>query len=1114
MRFPVPGSRRTARGMLVVLGLCSFGAGAGTAQTDPAGDPGRTEAVRADTTRADSARARVLESLGRIVSTPTPRQLLLDGDSAFLEQIRVRREQSASSPSAAGGGAQTPDSVLGMLSALAGYSTSSYEAVRAEYEAGSGELLLLSAAGWAGRAAPAGPEAAASTDSLAAPTDSLAAGDSLATGGQAAAPPPTGAPEVEGGEPSPPTGLPEPGGAPPEAGAGLRPEGPPTAPGAEAFARGEAEPSLGGGRPARLLFDGREILADSAILYSERDRRVVTRGKTRSQDRTGDPLESSFLVYDLEEGRGTALDARTRYQETGGEWIVLGDANAVYPGEAWLHDAMFTSCDLEVPHSHFGVDEIKVMSGGFLVARPVRLYFADVPVLWLPFIAQSIAGGRASGLLTPQFSLNDIVRNSQGYARRISNLGFYWAVNEYADASVGLDWFSDNFTALTGTMGYRWSRQFLDGSVSVRQYWREEGGKELAFDTRHRWEYDERTKFDMSARYASSSDFVRRNSFDPREITQSIDSDGGFSRRFDWGTVSLSANRRQFLSDDRVEQTLPSLNLTLQPITFLRAPAGRERFWNNLTWSGSGSFSERSEIRAPQPADSFRTDRADRGSRQARLTSSLSLGNLSISQSASLSEQIVRRVPFLPVEAGGVLPGAPLPVFTDIGKEEVQWSSSLSYQQQLIGSTTLTPALSVTGSALRDEAEGGTEGRLVSAPARLSLSVGLRSDLYAFFPGFGGFDAIRHKVSPSFDYNFSPAVRPTDLQRQTFRSTELRAQRTLSIGFNQTFEARRRASSNADSAATPAPGTGEEAGSASGEGAREDVSGGSAGVRAVPDPASEIGGGTGPRRRERQEIVKLLGLQTSAIAYDFSLADSLGGIRGFTTTELSTQITSDYLRGLNLSLQHQVFDDEALVEGGARRFAPFLTSVAFGFSLDSSSSLLRRLGLSTGSASAAGGGDARTDPGGVRSGFDGGAAPSVVPGRGGASGPGGGMGPRRGGGGWNANFSYSLRRSRSDPQRNSQMLQVNSGFSPTPAWDVSWQTSYDVEAGGFNDHMISLRRDLHEWEATFDFLQTATGNWSFRFNVALVANPDLKFDYQQRNPGFSDRDRRGTSGFR
>ncbi|HSG06806.1 MAG TPA: hypothetical protein VLA36_00510, partial [Longimicrobiales bacterium] len=81
----------------------------------------------------------------------------------------------------------------------------------------------------------------------------------------------------------------------------------------------------------------------------------------------------------------------------------------------------------------------------------------------------------------------------------------------------------------------------------------------------------------------------------------------------------------------------------------------------------------------------------------------------------------------------------------------------------------------------------------------------------------------------------------------------------------------------------------------------------------------------------------------------------------------------------------------------------------------------------------------------------------------------------------------------------SQMLNGSVSLHPTDQWDVSWRTSYDLERDAFNDHTIRLTRDLHRWEAHFDFLQTATGNWQFRFEVSLTDNRDLKFDYQQRN---------------
>jgi hypothetical protein len=102
-------------------------------------------------------------------------------------------------------------------------------------------------------------------------------------------------------------------------------------------------------------------------------------------------------------------------------------------------------------------------------------------------------------------------------------------------------------------------------------------------------------------------------------------------------------------------------------------------------------------------------------------------------------------------------------------------------------------------------------------------------------------------------------------------------------------------------------------------------------------------------------------------------------------------------------------------------------------------------------------------------------------------------------GGWTANLTYSLQRPRDPTRLTSRMLSGSVRLNPTTNWSASWRTSYDLEAATFNDHSIRLTRDLHRWQANFDFAQTATGNWSFRFEVSLLDNRDLKFDYNQRN---------------
>ena len=478
---------------------------------------------------------------------------------------------------------------------------------------------------------------------------------------------------------------------------------------------------------------------------------------------------------------------------------------------------------------------------------------------------------------------------------------------------------------------------------------------------------------------------------------------------------------------------------------------------------------------------------ADKLNTRAGLSSSLSLGALSLSHSLNFNEAVTRDGLEVLAPAAGlaaadrleawfrdvVAPASDgaIPERVDLSKADVTWSQTLSYQQRLVGTTTLTPNLSMSGRAMRSN-EIQEAGSLVSAPTRLSFGAGLKTDLYGLWPGVGGFSAIRHKLSPGFDYSYAPAVMQTDLQNAVFGRAEFRAKNEMRIRLNQTIEAKRETEESEE---------GEE--------------------DAPPDPTGE------PRRREQAEIVQLLALQTSAVNYDFVRADSLGQFTdGFTTTTLSNSISSDFLRGLQISMDHLLFDDSG-GEGEGRKFAPHLSGLDLSFALNANSPPLRWIGGLLGFGGDAGTGAqpeveeedgdlfAEEDPFLASSGVD---ESPVVPGFGDRSRDVRNQGSRggAGGSGWDASVSYSLQRPRAEDMAR-QMLQLSVRFEPTEMWRASWRTSYDVELGAFNDHMVTFTRELHRWEANFDFRRTVTGNWAFRFEVALSDNRDLKFDYQQ-----------------
>lgn len=821
-------------------------------------------------------------------------------------------------------------------------------------------------------------------------------------------------------------------------------------------------------RNAAVLEDGQVLTADSTITYWEQRSIACATGNPNIVGAgTSEPISGDSLCYNTRTRLGTVTNARTTVSE-GAEWHVQGDF-FVLDRRYYGHDAIFTDCDLEEPHYHFAAKSMKVLPGNVIVARNVTMKFGDVPVFWLPFFVQSLGRGRQSGILFPGFQVNDIVRTNTGYQRRITDLGFYWAINDYMGARVAVDWYSNNWTALNGSFDYRVLDKFLNGGATVRRFWREDGGREFTLATQNSWEMNERTRLSLSANYATSSQFVRQNTFDPREVNQMISSNAGLNRRFDWGNVNLTASRQQYLSDGRVTMTLPQLSVSFPTKTLFEALPGEESWYSNATWTGDLSAGRKTN----DPGERLSIRSRPGSEVTSRVSSSFTLGDFSWSQRADLTE--TRQDPF------GI--DSDTLVVDNLGaraRRAMTWSTSLDYQQRLIGTSTFTPSLTLRGELIEGDTTGGQR---IAAPTRIDFGANLRTDVYGFWPGIGPVERIRHKITPGISYTYSPEPNVTDRQREFFRVGDIREQNRISLNLTQTIEAKIRQ--------------------------REDTTGVAADsveVEVEDEPARP----GEPRRIPRNEPIQVLSLSTSAVAYDFVQAREEGD--GFVTAQITNNITSDLLRGLQLSVTHDLFE-ETRAEGPDgqsrtdRRFAPTLSQLNASFSLNSDSWIARMLGLGRREPDREEERQAADTLAGDTLGADTLAALETGPAaqtRGEQFGLIGSgrrdmMAMRGAVGTWNASFNYSLTRPREgEGGLENQQLMATVSFQPTENWSVNWNTGYSFTTGEFTDHILTLTRTLHDWDANFDFVKTQNGNLSFQFRVALRANADIKLDYEQR----------------
>jgi hypothetical protein len=771
----------------------------------------------------------------------------------------------------------------------------------------------------------------------------------------------------------------------------------------------------------------------------------------------GQVLVGQGIRYDTCKRRGIINDALTNFNEGSTVWFLRGNvaqdssSSRIYAGSSEI-----TSCDLPTPHYQFSARQVKWISKNVLVARPVTLYVRDVPILWLPFIFQDVRPGRRSGILIPQFGINDLIRPSRGYNRQVTNVGYYWAPNDYLDLTARLDWFANRYLQYGVTGQYRWLDRFLSGTLGFNEQ-REIGGSTgLAVRWDHRQTFDVSTSLNLNFNYASNTRVVRDNALDPLQNTQQITSSLNFSKQYGWGTLTLGGNRRQDLSNRNVQQLLPAITLSPVPIAL----------GGDITWSPGLSFTNNTDTRAPlgtllqvNTAGGLDTIAltADRRTTALSFETPIRFGSFNWSNSlrATDEENTGRETATFRTDD----PSTPDPtdsitvnqVFGGSFQSTLDWDTGINLPVLFRGSWKLQPSLGIANAAagqpfmLRNRATGGD---WVRQGKRFRLGLSSSPTLFGFFPGIGPISRIRHSISPVITYGYEPAADvPEEFALAITRPgapVELRsnARQQLSVALSQTFEGKPRPTGADTAAATTA------------------------------------------------RNLRLLSISTSQITYDFEQA-KLPGRSGWTTQTINNSFLSDLLPGFNLSLTHDLWRGQVGVD--TARFDPFLQSVSASFSVTGNT--FRAIGSVFGLGGEPKEGARRRDD------F---VPPSYVAESGRRSRPGSfystTQAPLSHGRAFSASFNYTLSRSRplpDVPSTDRQNLGFSTNFSPTAFWSLSWSTQYNITESEFESHVVRLERDLHEWRAGFNFVRNANGNFAFYFSIYLTDLPDLKFDYDQ-----------------
>lgn len=461
----------------------------------------------------------------------------------------------------------------------------------------------------------------------------------------------------------------------------------------------------------------------------------------------------SKLIFNVDTKRGKIEDATTQYE------------NAYYRGQDmfkeeekvfFVEDGKLSSCDLAEPHFHFRSPRMKLIHNDRVIARPVTLYIHTLPVMTIPYYIFPLKRGRHSGILPIKLG------NFEQGSRFIGNLGYYWAASEYWDIQSSFD-FHENIGVTFNNM-FRYNKRYtFDGNIRA-SYSRDR--REFAFgeSKRDRWRmvgsHSQTLPYEISFR--ASGEFVSDKNYSSDYLTdaeerrnRNIISKANFNKRFGRSSLSLSFSHTNNLDDDSRSSSIPTGSFTMP--SFHPFGSGREvdgetekKWYNHLYMGYRNNFGILSS--------------------QGKITNTVVIDDT-----------------------------------TQVDYESRTWrdygyldhSMSLTASQKVLGYFSLGPSVSLqeTWYYIMKSDQAHAAGIPADRPYRrgsISAGVSSNTNLYGTLPvNQLGLVALRHVITPSLSFGWSPAITKNDAVRSfTGRGGGGGKQKRISFNVQNLFQAK------------------------------------------------------------------------------------------------------------------------------------------------------------------------------------------------------------------------------------------------------------------------------------------------------------------------------------
>jgi len=381
----------------------------------------------------------------------------------------------------------------------------------------------------------------------------------------------------------------------------------------------------------------------------------------------------------------------------------------------FIEDGIYTTCDETPPHYYFYAHQMKVIQKQEIDARWVWLYFGGVPFpIPIPFAVFPLESGRRSGIIVPAFG------DDATYGYYFSRFGYFWAMNNYMDLNLLGTYFTRGSYDVSSR--YRYAKRYnFSGEIDVDYSFRKNGmTTDPDYSTNTNWNFklnhsqtiDPTTRLDANLQF-SSQNYNSQNVTNLNQVlnlsSQIVSSATLFKTWEEAGnSLSLSYYRTQDIQTGNTNEVLPNLTFQMsQKYPFRRNGVFTDQKWYELI--GIGYSGEFENLR-----DKINDNLNIRGGFSHQITTSFSpkIGYFNFTPNFSYYERWYNKYSI-----------------EEIDKSPVTGNDTLIVK----------------------------DGYKLNAVRTFNTGVSVQTRFYGIFnPDVLGIASIRHSVTPSLSYNYTP----------------------------------------------------------------------------------------------------------------------------------------------------------------------------------------------------------------------------------------------------------------------------------------------------------------------------------------------------------------------